>query len=64
MKSSKIILFIILLIFTKSQDTLRQNYSIKTFINYLQENGIWEVLYQVKIYFGTVITIEVCQEYV
>ena len=64
MKSSKIILFITLLIFTKSQDTLRQNYSIDTFIDYLQKSGIWEVLFQVKIYFGTTIAIEVCKEYV
>ena len=62
MKSSLIII-LTLLLFTKSQDTIAQKYSIKYFIKYLQDSGIWEVLYEVKKYFGTDIAIEICEDF-
>ena len=58
MKSSLIII-LIFLFFAKSQDSQDERYQINIFIKYIQENGIWDVLCEIKRYFGPDICIEV-----
>ena len=55
MKLSLIIIFIVLF-FTKNQESESEKYEINTFIKFLQENGLWDVFYEIKNYFG----IDVC----
>ena len=59
MKSSLIII-LIFLFFAKSQDSKDEKYQINTFI---QENGIWDVLCEIKRYFGPDICIEVWKNF-
>ena len=62
MKSS-FILILTLLFFAKIQDTIAQSYAINPFIQFIQNNGIWEVLTEIKKYFGTDVAIEVCVDF-
>ena len=62
MKSSLIII-LTLLLFTKIQNTAYESFSISNFIDFIQENGIWEILFQVRLYFGVDISIELCRDF-
>ena len=60
MKSLAILVLSILLFnFTDSNE-----YSIDEAINYLQSTGLYEVLVQVKYYFGNDVAISLCKEFV
>ena len=39
-----------------------KDYSVNTFINYLQDNGIYELLELIKKQFGDDVSIEICKE--
>ena len=60
MKSS-LILIICLLFIVKIQDTTAENYSIQTFINYIQDMGYWEIFTQVSLLFGIDVSIDFCK---
>ena len=51
-----LVLFILLIIYVKSQ------YTINTFIDYLQKKGYYEIIYEVKIAFGDDVSIDICKE--
>ena len=57
----KVITFLLFIIFTFNADT---TYSIDALLDYLQETGYYEVIYQVKIYFGIDVAIDFCKEIV
>ena len=60
MKSLAILVLSILLFnFTDSNE-----YSIDEILNYLQSNGLYEVLMEVKYYFGDDVAIALCKEFV
>ena len=56
MKTIKVLLFIIFFIYEQS------TYSINELINYLQESGYYDVIQQLKIYFGDDVAISFCLE--
>ena len=58
MNAIKIVLFIIFFVYEQS------TYSINDLINYLQESGYYDVILQLKIYFGNDVAISFCQEIV
>ena len=55
MKGIKALLLIIFFAFEQS------TYSINEFLNYLQENGYYEIIHQIKIYYGDDVAISFCQ---
>ena len=57
----KVITFLLFIIFTFNGDS---TYSIDALLDYLQESGYYEIIYQVKIYFGDDIAIDFCKEIV
>ena len=59
-----LILILSLLFEVKIQDITAQQYSINTFINYLQDNGYWEMFFEVKNFFGVDVTVEFCNTFV
>ena len=61
--NSSLIIILTLLLFAKSLNTTSISYFISTFINYLQNNGIWEILVEIKKYYGTDVAIELCKEF-
>ena len=63
MKSS-LFLIICLLFIVKNQDTTAIAYSINPYIDYLQENGYWSIIREVKLNFGKTVSIEFCLELV
>ena len=57
---SFIILFLLNFIVINTKDS----YSIDTLLNYLQENKLYEILVEVKIYFGNDVAIFLCKDFV
>ena len=57
----KVITFLLFIIFAFNGDT---TYSIDALLDYLQESGYYEIIYQVKIYFGNDFAIDFCKEIV
>ena len=43
---------------------IKGNYSIATLLNYLQEKGLYELLVEVKSYFGNDVSISICKQLV
>lgn len=41
---------------------IKGDYSINTFINYLQEKGLYDLLAEIKYYFGNDVSIDFCKE--
>ena len=60
---SLLIIILILLFFGKSQNNNYIKYSITSFINYLQNSKVWEILEEVKIFYGADVSIQLCEEY-
>ena len=54
----KLITFLLLVIFAFSGDT---TYSIDALLDYLQETGVYDIIYQVKKYFGDDVAIDFCE---
>ena len=54
----KAITFLLLFIFSFSGDT---TYSIDALLDYLQETGYYEIIYQVKKHFGDDVAIDFCE---
>ena len=54
-------LFCFILIFSNIE-VLRGDYSIDTFLDYLQQSGYYELIQSIKIYFGDDVAIDVCLE--
>ena len=58
----KSLIFIFLILTTISN--IKGSFSIGELLNYLQEKGLYELLVEVKLYFGTDISISICKEMV
>ena len=58
MKYTIILLFVLLLV---TKEDLGDNYTINTFLKYLQENGYYEVINEVKCEISTDVAIEFCE---
>ena len=56
----KPLIFLFLILTTISN--IKGDYSIEAFLNYLQEKGLYDLLVEVKTYFGTDISISFCKE--
>ena len=54
----KVITFLLFVIFAFSRDT---TYSIDALLDYLQETGYYEIIYQVKKHFGDDVAIDFCE---
>ena len=55
------ILILSLLFMVKTQDTTAQRYSIKPFIEYLQDQGYYKILEDIKMNFGTDVAVDMCK---
>ena len=53
---------ITLLLTLLAVSNIKGDYSINTFINFLQENGIYDLLVEIKYYCGLEISISFCKE--
>ena len=58
----KPLIFLFLILTTISN--IKGDYSILTFLNYLQEKGLYDLLVEVKSYFGTDVSISFCKQLV
>ena len=58
---SLFIFLIYLLLIVKNQDTTVESYSVNSFIDYIQNNGYWDIFQEVKNKFGIDVSIEFCQ---
>ena len=58
MKYTIILLFVLLLV---TKEDLGDNYTINTFLKYLQENGYYEVINEIKCEISTDVAIEFCE---
>ena len=58
----KSLIFLFLILTTISN--IKGDYSILTFLNYLQEKGLYDLLVEVKSYFGTDVSISFCKQLV
>ena len=56
----KPLIFLFLILTTISN--IKGDYSIEAFLNYLQEKGLYDLLVEVKSYFGVDVSIEFCKE--
>ena len=59
----KVITFLLFIMFTITING-ETTFSIDALLDYLQETGYYEIIYQVKIYFGNDIAINLCKEIV
>ena len=55
-------LIILLLILLSISNSKGDNFSIDTFLNYLQEKGLYDILMNIKYYFGDDVSIAFCKE--
>ena len=55
-KKMKLFIFLFLTLFL----TINNDYSIDSFLDYLQEKGYWEIILNVKITFGNDVAIDIC----
>ena len=62
MKAIRYLFYMMLLL--SNIEVLKGDYSIDTFLNYLQEKGYYDLIQAVKTYFGDDVAISVCQELV
>ena len=62
MKLSLIAIMLSILLIVKGQDTKPEQYSIKDFIKYLQDNRYWEILEQTTFFFSENVSIELCKK--
>ena len=56
----KPLIFLFLILTTISN--IKGDYSINTFLNYLQEKGLYDLLVEVKSFFGTDVSISFCKQ--
>ena len=45
-------------------NNIKANFSIKDFLNFMQEKGYYDIIVEVKLYFGKDIAIEICKGFV
>ncbi len=62
MKTSIILLIILSIQFGVMLDL--SNYSIDTLLNFLEDSGIFDILKEIKLYFGYDVSIAMCKEFV
>ena len=61
MKVLRTFLFALLFI---SFSNIKGGYSIDDVLDYLQENGYYDIIHQIKIYLGDDVAIEVCKQFI
>ena len=57
-------IFILLAVLIATERDMGNQYSINTFLDYLQETGYYDLIYDIKCIFDTEIAIDFCLEYV
>ena len=62
MKTIRYLFYMILLL--SNVEVKGGDYSIDTFLDFLQEKGYYDIIQSVKVYFGDDIAIDVCKEFV
>ena len=60
MKTIRYLFYMILIL--SNIEVLKGDYSIDTFLNYLQETGYYDIIQAIKIYYGDDIAIDICKE--